>query len=504
MKATADIVDNSVVQPNTFLTNLPVELQECIIVQFARDPDTTFDQLKDLRLVSQTFDVLCSRKCMSCIRLFRRGDNLLANLRQLHGLLPSKHKSHHIDYPKTLIIENWRWVYGNKHFLSFREMRNSGQWVPGIILNSTLFPFIYFLEFLFTPQVLPVRVFNSVVRFKARRRLSHTNTLDMPNIRRVEWTAGGGDPNWTTSRTVKLLLEFPQLTELSLVIDEEQDIGYFSRSLSKLHNLQKLRLKKVQYWPGKSYIPQSLPMDEFRAVIAGNPMLTHLELFQSCCPKASLSRMFEQVPSNRPLALEHLGISDNFRDTDAILPHLGSLKSIYIRSCWSSTIFMLMHQERIFPPAVKTIHADNRFIDYISFHPAITALSVHNYYNDTAGTMILETMARHGETLEYFSTCASSLGRCLNKVRNELLLLQCTHLRQLVLRYDNILFYSGTEINISSTFELGLTVIARMQRSLTLVITDMVGFKACLKMCQNSSNPLLRDLSWRIVFERPI
>ncbi|KAM6502821.1 hypothetical protein JOM56_002798 [Amanita muscaria] len=38
----------------------------------------------------------------------------------------------------------------------------------------------------------------------------------MPNIRRVEWTAGGGDPNWTTSHTVKLLLEFPQLTELSL------------------------------------------------------------------------------------------------------------------------------------------------------------------------------------------------------------------------------------------------------------------------------------------------
>ncbi|KAM6495312.1 hypothetical protein JOM56_009935, partial [Amanita muscaria] len=273
-------------------------------------------------------------------------------------------------------------------------MRNSGLWVPSIILNSTLLPFIYFLEFLFTPRVLPVRVFNSVVRFRARRRLSHAKTLDMPNIRHVEWKAGGDDPNWTTSRTVKLLLEFPQLTELSLVIDEEQDIGYIAKSVSKLHNLRQLSLN-IQRLPGKSYTTQSLPMDEFRTVIAGNPMLTHLELFQSCCSHASLSRMFEQVPSNRPLALEHLGISDNFRDTDAILPHLGSLKSIHVRSCTSSTIFMLMLQERIFPPAVKTVLVDNQFIDYITSHPAITALSVHNFYDDTAGTMILETMAKN-------------------------------------------------------------------------------------------------------------
>ncbi|KIL65321.1 hypothetical protein M378DRAFT_10933 [Amanita muscaria Koide BX008] len=173
---------------------------------------------------------------------------------------------------------------------------------------------------------------------------------------------------------------------------------------------------------------------------------------------------------------------------------------------------MLMLQQRIFPPAVKTVHVDNQFIDYISSHPAITALSVHNYYDNTAGTMILETMARNGETLEYFSTCASSLCHCLAKVRNELLLLQCTHLRQLVLRAEHVFFYTGTELNMPSMLltplsdrrqEIGLTVIARMQRSLTLVITSIVNFNTCVKMCQESSNPLLRDLSGRVVYERP-
>ncbi|KAM6495310.1 hypothetical protein JOM56_009933 [Amanita muscaria] len=483
------------------LTNLPVELQECIIVQFARDPDTTFDQLKALRLVSRTFDVLCSRKCMSCIRLFRHGNSPLNNLRQLQGLLPSKHKSHHMDLPTTLIIENWRWVYGNNFFLSFREMRDGKSWVPGIIFNSTFLPLVYLLRFLLAPQVLPVGVFNSIMRFRARRRLSHATTLDLPNIRRVEWLAERDVSNWTTSCTMKLLLEFPQLTELSLVIDEEQDIGYFSKSLSKLHNLRKLSLNVRRRYP-ESFRPQ---IDEFGPVIAGNPMLTHLELFQSSFSQASLSRMFEQVPSNRPLALEHFGISDNFRDTDAILPHLGSLKSIHVRSSTSSAIFMLMLQQRIFPPVVETVRADSQFMDYISSHPIITSLSVHSLYDDIAGATILKTMARHCETLDYFSTCASSFCHCLGRVQNELLLLQCTHLRQLVLGYVYVYFYLGAErgVNVPSELEIGLTVISRMQRSLTLVLTDMAGFKVCVRMCQKSCNPLLRDLSGRIVYERP-
>ncbi|KIL65315.1 hypothetical protein M378DRAFT_24115 [Amanita muscaria Koide BX008] len=488
MKATADIVDNSGVQPNMFLTNLPVELQECIIVQGPR------------------YDVRPAQRFTSRIPNVRRA--VFAKMHVVYSAVssweqPAKQSA---TAARTTSFQTQVASHGFSDDFDHRELAVGVRKqillvVPGDAGSKTLGAGHY-LQF-DVPAVLPVGVFNSIMRFGARRRLSHAKILDMPNIRRVEWLAEKDDPNWTTSRTVKLLLEFPQLTELSLVIDKEQDFGYFSKSLSKLHNLRKLSLN-VRRWYPESFRPQ---IDEFGPVIAGNPMLTHLELFQSCCSRVSLSRMFEQVPSNRPLALEHLGISEIVRDTDAILPHLGSLKSIHVRSCCSSTIFMLMLQKRIFPPVVKTERADSQFIDYISSHPTITSLSVHSLYDDTAGTMILETMARNGETLEYFSTCASSLGRCLNKVRNELLLLQCTHLRQLVLRYDNILFYSGTEINISSTFlapqELGLTVIARMQQSLTLVITDMVGFKACLKMCQNSSNPLLRDLSGRIVFERP-
>jgi hypothetical protein len=261
------------------------------------------------------------------------------------------------------------------------------------------------------------------------------------------WVAEKDDPNWTTSRTVKLLLEFPLLTELSLMIDEEQDIAYFSYCLSKLSNLRKLKLD-VRRCTGKAFRPQTLQIDEFGKVLAANPMLTHLEVFQACCARGSFSRMFGFLPPERPLALEHLGISDNFRDWEAILPHIRPLTSIYARSCWSSTIFTLLLRERIFPPIVKVIRVDDQFIDYISCHPRIVNLSVHNTYDDVAGRILLETMARHAETLEYFSTYASSLCRCLTQIQNEFSLLQCTNLRQLVLHYDQFFLYLGTDMSI--------------------------------------------------------
>ena len=155
------------------------------MMKFLRHPDTTFDQFKALRLVCKTFDEITTPRVLSCICLFVHGDNVLANLRQLQSLVHPKPNGR-LHLTDGLVIKNWKWIYGESHFMSFRDMRNTGLWVPGIILNSTVLPFIYFLGILFTPQFLPVGIFNTAVRLRARHRLSQTARLDMlPNVRSV-------------------------------------------------------------------------------------------------------------------------------------------------------------------------------------------------------------------------------------------------------------------------------------------------------------------------------
>ncbi|KAK2464941.1 hypothetical protein APHAL10511_003017 [Amanita phalloides] len=484
-------------QTKSPLANIPFELQEHIIIEFIRDPYTTFDQLKSLRLVSRSFNDVVAPKVLSCIRLFRHGDSALPSMRQLQALT-SSNSNNHLYMTDTLLLGNWKWIYGDKLFVSFREMRNTGLWVPGIIVNSTLLPFIYFLGFLFMPHLLPLTVFNSAVRLRARHRLSHTSSLNMPNIRRVEWTAERDDPNWITSRTVKLLAEFSQLTDLVLIIDEEQDLSYIAKHLSKLRNLRKFMVD-IRYWPGKLIRSRSSQINDFGKVIGANPHLTHLELLQGYGGCGDLSKIFSYVPAERPLILEHLGISDNFSEPAAVVPHIQSLKSLDLTSYWSSRFLLVLLTRRIFPPVVKTARVDDNFLDFLSSHPRIVSLSIHSTYEEFVGKAILEIMARHSSSLTCFSTSSLSFCRCLYKIQNEFSLLKCMRLEKLVLWFD---YYVGTDVDVQLELAMALSVIARLQKSLTLVVTDILAFKACIRHCGRSRNPLIRDLTGRIVYEK--
>ncbi|KAF8632365.1 hypothetical protein AX15_001901 [Amanita polypyramis BW_CC] len=382
--------------------------------------------------------------------------------------------------------------------MSFREMRNTGLWIPGLILNSTLLPFIYFLGILFTPQFLPVGIFNTAIRLRARYRLSHSPRLDIPNIRSVTWVADKEDPNWVTSLTVKLLLGFSQLTDLFLMVDEEQDLSFLWNCLSKLHSLRKLWIE-IRYWPGKLLRPRSSQINELGKVIGGNSHLTHLGLVQGYGAGGNLSKVFSYVPSEPPLVLEHLGISDTFLDPSAIVPHIRSLTSFSLNSCWSSRFLMVLLAEKIFPPVIRTSRVDDHLIDFLSCHPRITSLSLHSVYDEFAGRAILEIMARHARTLKYFSTSPLSFCRCLERDENVFSLLQCTNLEQVVLCYD---YYIGTDVSVSSGLATALSIISRLSDSLTLAITEVMAFKACVKHCRQSWNPLVRNLAGRIVYEK--
>ncbi len=147
-----------------------------------RDPYTTFDQLKPLRLVCRSFNHVVARRVLSCVRLFGSRDNPVSNIRQLHAIL-SSNLNGHLHVANTLVL-GWKWRY--KYLSVFKpSMRISNQWVYGMIWNSTLAPLVYLLVVLFVPRFLPSSACDSVARLHARYRLLWASVLNMPNVRRV-------------------------------------------------------------------------------------------------------------------------------------------------------------------------------------------------------------------------------------------------------------------------------------------------------------------------------
>jgi hypothetical protein len=152
---------------------------------------------------------------------------------------------------------------------------------------------------------------------------------------------------------VKLLLEFHQLSELELLIKGDQDIKHIAKCFSRLHNLRKLKID-VRFWMDQSRNPPH-PLNVLGRIIGANLNLTHLGLFQDDRYPIgwNLSKIFGYVPSNSPLKLEHLGLSDHFSDAQAIASHVRSLRSINLCTYRSLEILTVLYAESIFPPISK-------------------------------------------------------------------------------------------------------------------------------------------------------
>jgi hypothetical protein len=245
---------------------------------------------------------------------------------------------------------------------------------------------------------------------------------------------------------VKLLLEFHQLSELVLLIDDQQNLRHIFKCFSKLRNLRKLEIW-LRLSGLKRYNPDRLgPINDLGKVIGSNPNLTHLDLhWPMATPRAagSFSTILSHVPASCPLKLEHFAISNSPSDVTATVPHLRSLTSIGLLSASApcKLLVQVLHSERIFPPTIQTSHIDDHLVTYLSHHPRIVSLSIYAAFNEVFGKKILQIMALHSESLTYFATYSSSFISCLERVENELLLLQCTKLQQLLLwnDYGNII-----------------------------------------------------------------
>jgi hypothetical protein len=108
----------------------------------------------------------------------------VSNIRQLHAIVSSSSNGH--LYATNTLVLGWKWKYERLTvFKSFRTMRNSDQWVSGMIWNSTLAPLVYLLMILVVPRFLPLNICDSVVRLHARYRLPRALVLSMPNVSRV-------------------------------------------------------------------------------------------------------------------------------------------------------------------------------------------------------------------------------------------------------------------------------------------------------------------------------
>jgi hypothetical protein len=148
-----------------------------------RDPDTTFDQLKSLRLVCRSFNYAAAPRVLHCVWLCGLGKCQVSNRHQLQAIQVSPDLNGNLYMTKTLIMGNWKWAL--KLFAPLRETRNSGVWVSAIIFNSTVIPLMCLLMIIFAPHLVHLYIYNSVIHLRTRHRFSRASVLNMPNVRRV-------------------------------------------------------------------------------------------------------------------------------------------------------------------------------------------------------------------------------------------------------------------------------------------------------------------------------
>jgi len=158
----------------------------------------------------------------------------------------------------------------------------------------------------------------------------------------------------------------------------------------------------------------------------------------------------------------------------------------------------LLLAEAIFPPIISMDYAGPDSREYFDQHPRITSLS---FVGGCQGVPIFETIAQHCASLTSLSIYAWSFYTLLERIPNETVLLRCTNLNELVFYYHHNAH--GPDPHVTPEMEKSLTVVARLQPSLILVITAYDVFKCCVQHCRWSRNPLLRDLGRRIVFQKP-
>lgn len=459
------------VGPN--IVYLPMELHMNIRHKLITDLETTISQLRSLRLVCKLFDTVWS-------------PIVLVNMTLFTGYYPTHHVNRLFDivrgkdttaaFTTTLTLRNWE----------FLEL----SWSFWILRN----PWHYL-------RLDTLRRFKECLR--ARRYASLLpDKLQLPHLRCVRLFFPRSESNWATYQLTRMLAAFPQLTELELTTAANVDMAHVAQCLKPLRGLRKLKLAILCVRRLKDF-PHAVPeINYFGRFIADNHNLTHLTFRSSFTHKFNLSELFLDVPSNRPLILEHFSCNDNCRNFEALLPHIQSISSFEFQcdrpagNTWCTTL----SDAGIFPPTMTAHFLDPQLTMYLTKHPAIVGLSL---FGEGATISTIESdelcsiLVQHSATLQYLKITSANLALMLRTLQNELNFKQCKNLREIAL--TRALWESDEPYHEKQV----LPVLAHLDCSLTVVLqyVRVATFDACVEFCRKSDDTFVCNLAGRLVLE---
>ncbi|PFH50589.1 hypothetical protein AMATHDRAFT_60880, partial [Amanita thiersii Skay4041] len=465
-----------------------------------------YSELKRLRLVSRAFNELFLPVVLDTINLFCARNNYLANDYQLKELV---HEADNLRAVKTLKINSTYWLTSSR-FLSFALMRRRNQWAAGILMNIGIALYSCFILLPLFPKASAQVVTTKCAQLKTRLRLITSRKLYLPSVRRVQWTIQPDESSLMLAHMARLLTGLPHLTELELTLTDVDPLtSSMFRQLTQLTNLRKLTIEIVQCGE-TSLLTSSYRLgtkhNSFRDLIASNPNLVHLVInlqnySQDSEVAIDLATLFSSVAADRPLPLEHFGISWQFTegwDPEKIMPHFCNLKSIglcfpnHSKDLSFHNFWEFLARMNVYPPHVSVNHIDQKSLDYLRKHPNLVGLTIPDVC--TMSNEIMQILSQHAKTLQYFSMDFVSLPW---SPENKRAFLQCTALRQIdQLRSMPYHWISTPDVKPF------LGVVAQLDCPVNLMIEQSDEFSWFLHTCYASSDPLLRDLKQRIFLLR--
>lgn len=176
-------------------------------------------------------------------------------------------------------------------------------------------------------------------------------------------------------------------------------------TVARQRNLLKLT---VRLWFRDHFGQQSLGW--LKRAIANNPDLTHLVLYQTRILPGliSLSDLFEDIPSERPLRLKHIRLSSHYYQiTPTILPHIRSLRSLNVHFPFRhgahevDTVWSALQHEEIYVSEIQTSRVTSRFLEYLRHFNHLSVLSIcgsgctGNEFDAQNMTILLKILEQH-------------------------------------------------------------------------------------------------------------
>ncbi|KAK2464694.1 hypothetical protein APHAL10511_003270 [Amanita phalloides] len=487
------------------LIQLPEELLLRIGNEILRHPKMMFGHFKQLRLVCKAFDRLLAPIVLSSLVVFR-GDSSSVKSEMLLSLI---HGSSHISYAKKLVLNSWDsgdpvmppYHYRDRVALeAFRSLCVLPvKWVCGVIAN---------------PKNTRGRLRELRVRLRAKKCIARMDQIsfDLPSVQTVTWSIGHR-PHHNSQKSMdinlRLLETLPSLHELNLYLYNSSchRTDLLAASLPKLRNLQKLMVY-VKY----IHRPQEeLPLVWLKDVIARCPDLTHLVIrCTSSSHSASLSQLFDDIPADRPLKLQHLWICSHcYNMTPRVLSHLRSLTSLNVfdQSFGPSStspiheIWQILRDESIFVSKLRTNFVNKDLLSYLSHLDNLTHFAVHGFVSSTSAQetaqSLFQELATHSSTLTHLELSPPNWSTWHCNTLAKLSFLQCIKLQELT-------FVTGSHTPWHDIIQI-TGCVSQTEAPLIVAVKTQFSdiYEEFIYCCCASASPQVRRLGQRIVHTKP-